>query len=274
MNDSARLQKSDLVYGRHAVISGLENESERIEKIWLQRGLHFPGRLTEMIRISVRHGAVLQTVDRQALDRLTGGARHQGIALRISLVDYLDLRTWLDKTGSGPATLLILDEIQDSGNIGAIFRSAAAARVGGIVIPKHGSAPIGGTAMKTSAGTVNQVPVIRVGNIRTSIQELKKHNFRVTGISEKAPASIVGMEHAERSVLVFGNEGSGIRAINLRECDDLRSIPMTGPAGSLNVSAAVAIVLYERLREKILSGEILEKRLDFPENQHRLPDAD
>lgn len=260
MIDSHEHQNEDLVFGRHAVISSLDNSMDRIEKIWVQRGLHFPGRLNESIRAASKSGTVVHFVDRRALDRLTGGSVHQGIALRMSLIDYLTLRDWLKTVSERNALALVLDGIQDSGNVGAIFRTAAAAGVDGIIVPRHGSAPIGGTAMKTSAGTINQIPVVRAGNLRNGLQDLKADGFRVIGITEKASRSVIGMESPERLVLVFGNESNGIRPIDLKECDDTLSIPMTGPAGSLNVSAAVAIVLYERLRNRLEGTDESEKK--------------
>lgn len=260
MIDSPKHRNEDLVYGRHAVISCLKDSMERIEKIWVQKGLHFPGRLNESIRVAAKSGTVVHYVDRRALDRLTGGSAHQGLALRMSLIDYLALKDWLKTVAERTALALVLDGIQDSGNIGAIFRTAAAAEVDGIIVPRHGTAPIGGTAMKTSAGTVNRIPVIRAGNLRNSLQDLKTEGFRVIGITEKASRSVVGMESPERLALVFGSESNGIRPIDLKECDDTLSIPMTGPAGSLNVSAAVAIVLYERLRNRLARTLESEKK--------------
>ncbi len=163
MNEPQIKHLTDLMFGRHSVLSCLETDGGKVEKIWIQKGLHFPDRLNSLIHSVSKTGTTLHFVDRQALDRLTNRASHQGIALRMAATQYLDLEDWLLTKNNLPATLLVLDGIQDSGNIGAIFRSAAAAKVDAIILPRHGIAPLGATAMKASAGTLNHVNAIRVG---------------------------------------------------------------------------------------------------------------
>lgn len=240
---------SDLVYGRHAVQNSMESDAERVEKVWIQKGLRFSDNITRLVKRVKTSGAVVQYVDKKVLDRLTRRSNHQGIVLRQAAVAPVDLGVWLQSAGSAAESLVLaLDGVQDPGNFGAIFRSAAAAGAGAVVFPKRGSAPLGATAMKTSAGTLNSVPAIRVSNLRNALDILRKNGFFIIGISEKADQSIVDMNPPSRTVILAGSEDRGIRPIHQACCDEIRSIPMSGPAGSLNVSVAVAIVLYEIVR--------------------------
>jgi 23S rRNA (guanosine2251-2'-O)-methyltransferase len=253
MKNNKTGQTQDIVYGRHAVLAVFDKEKGQIEKIWTQKGLHFPVKIIDNIRESVTMGAVVQYVDRRALDRLTEGANHQGIALRKSSATIYGLEEWLEKYNKPILSVLILDGIQDPGNLGAIFRTASSADINAIIMPKHASAPMGGAAMKASAGTLNSIPAIKVTNLRSAISLLKKAGFYTVGISEKARDNIIRMPEFDRLALVFGSEYRGIRPLVYRECDEVRSIPMIGPAKSLNVSSAVAIVLYERLRSGMVT---------------------
>ncbi|MCD4654561.1 23S rRNA (guanosine(2251)-2'-O)-methyltransferase RlmB [bacterium] len=242
---------SDIVFGKHGVVYALENEVEQIEKIWVQLSLRFSGKIGDLIERAKKHGAVIQYVDKRSLDRISNGAPHQGICLRSSAVNILRLDQWLKQIKNDTSVIVVvLDCVQDPGNIGAIFRSAAASGVQGIIFPKRGSAPLGATAMKTSAGTIKTIPAIRVTNLRSSLQKLQDKGFFVIGLSEKSEKTIVNMVPTRKVALVFGSEDKGIRPINASQCDELRAIPMRGPAGSLNVSAAVSITLYELIRSK------------------------
>lgn len=242
---ASKSNQQDVIFGRHAVLSVMEQKSNSVERIWVQKGLHYPRRLQQIIRSAAGTGVVVQHVDRPALDRITGNANHQGIAVRTALVTYLNLESWLDEVAEKEVCVLVLDSIQDPGNLGAIFRTAAAAGVGAIIIPRHSTAPLGGTAMKASAGTLHRIPVIKVGNLRQAVGILKERGFGVTGISEKGSDILENISVDRKKAFIFGSEDRGIRLLLQRECDEILRIPLTGPAGSLNVSASVAIVLYE-----------------------------
>lgn len=240
----------EIIYGRHSVQMCLEKDMTSVEKLWIQSGTKIPATLKKLIDEVRKTGAVVQVVQRQPLDRITDGGAHQGIAVRTAAVSFTSLQDWLNAQTGKEILVLILDGVQDPGNMGAIFRSASAAGVNGIILPKKGSAPLGATAMKRSAGTLNQVPAIRVTNVRNTIQYLQKRGFFVFGLSEKAEDTIVDMGRPDRTAILVGSEDRGVRAINATQSDGMRSIPLIGAAGSLNVSAAVAIVLYELTRHR------------------------
>jgi 23S rRNA (guanosine2251-2'-O)-methyltransferase len=245
MTKKSKPTEQDIIFGRHAVSSVLEKGEASIEKIWVQKGLHFPSHLHDQIRRAARQGMVIQYVDRPALERITNRGNHQGVAVRTALVSFTGLDEWLGRNLSKNLLVLVLDGIQDPGNLGAVIRTAAAAGVDAVIIPKHATAPLGGAAMKASAGTLNRIPVIKVSNLRNAVVELKENGFYVTGISEKGSGSITDIPVCGKTAFVFGSEERGIRMLLQKQCDTIRRIPLTGPAGSLNVSAAVAIVLYE-----------------------------
>lgn len=245
MAETNKLTEKDIIFGRHAVLSVLEKDDASIEKIWVQKGLHFPQHLHDQIRQAARTGVVVQYVDRPALERLTSKGNHQGLAVRTALVAFTGLEEWLGCNPLENLLVLVLDGIQDPGNLGAVIRTAAAAGVDAVIVPKHDTAPLGGAAMKASAGTLNRIPVIKVGNLRNALVLLKETGFSVTGISEKGSDSLADIPVGGKTAFLFGSEDRGIRMLLQRQCDTIRRIPLTGPAGSLNVSAAVAIVLYE-----------------------------
>lgn len=249
MNSS---QRDDLVFGRHPAESILKSEQNTIDRIWLQQDIQFPNSFNSLLFSAKRRGIKLNYVDRKTLDRLTEGAVHQGVVIRIAACRTIDYYSLIESIESmNDAIILVLDHVQDPRNLGAIFRSAAAAQISGIIFPKHGSAPLSGTAMKASAGTLTAIPAIQVGNLADTLRDLKKREYWVVGISHDGVTNLASSAFPRRLVCVFGGEDTGLRPVIRKECDEIRSIPMHGPAGSLNVSVAVGIVLYECVRSRL-----------------------
>ncbi len=243
--------ETSLIYGRHAVLDFIERHPGRMEKIWIRHNGNFSESIWKRIKEAKKAGAVVQRVDRQALDRMADGQLHQGIVARVAVCSVLQFKQWLtelDPTAEH-SVVIVLDGVQDPRNLGAVFRSGAAASVDGILIARRGAAPFSATAMKASAGTLDCVPAVRVSNIRQALQMLQKSGYWVLGVTEKAEAALPQCKMSGRVVLVFGSEGKGIKPINLKSCDETVRIPMVGPAGSLNISSAVSIVLYEFIRQ-------------------------
>ncbi|MBN1356262.1 23S rRNA (guanosine(2251)-2'-O)-methyltransferase RlmB [bacterium] len=225
-------------------------DGRRVEKLWILHRLSGVDPFRRLAQDSRKKGIAVSYVSRQALDRMTGSSSHQGLAARLAVIDTLGYEAWrkaLPRPGN-PALVLVLDQVVDPGNLGNIFRTASAASVHGIMVPKHGTAPFSPAAFKASAGTLDRVPVTRVANISNGMKRLKDEGFWVVGISMEAPTPIFAEPFPERVVLVVGSEGRGIRPMVRKTCDEIRSIPLTGAAGSINVASAVAIVLYEIIR--------------------------
>jgi 23S rRNA (guanosine2251-2'-O)-methyltransferase len=243
-------EDTNIIYGRHPVTQCFKRQHDKIEHMWLQSTLTEHDRFRRMISEARKSGIVVSLVNRKTLDRLTQGGVHQGVAVRLSAIKLWEFSPWLDQLpdGNRPAVVLALDQIRDPGNMGNIFRTASAAAVDGILIPKHESAPFSPAAVKASSGTLDMVPAARVVNLSRSIETLKTKGFWAVGISPEGSGTIQESPFPERVIIVVGSEGSGIRPSVTKICDDVRSIPLTGEAGSINVASAVAVVLYEIIR--------------------------
>jgi 23S rRNA (guanosine2251-2'-O)-methyltransferase len=195
-------------------------------------------------------------VSSRILDRLAGGQKHQGVVARIAAYRYLPFDDLLQQVAasSGSSWILVLDGVTDPRNFGALLRTAEAVGVNYIIIPKDRSVEVTPLVVKASAGAAHHINISRVTNLRRTIRELKQHNYWTVGLDSQGRNSIYDKTYPDRLVIVLGSEGHGIRPINLRECDFIVSIPMLGKVGSLNVSVAGAVFLYELLRQRQRRG--------------------
>ncbi|MBI5754128.1 23S rRNA (guanosine(2251)-2'-O)-methyltransferase RlmB [Candidatus Peregrinibacteria bacterium] len=173
-------------------------------------------------------------------------AVHQGFIGLISPGKLLrEYREFIDGLSVGPDTaLVVLGELQDPQNVGAIIRSAAAFGIAGVLIPEHNQAPITGTVVKVSAGMAFRVPLVSIGNVNTTARDLKERGFWIYGLEGNAPKNIATEKFDAPAVFILGNEATGIRLKTRELCDILLSIPMNPGCESLNVSASAAVALY------------------------------
>jgi 23S rRNA (guanosine2251-2'-O)-methyltransferase len=194
--------------------------------------------------VRVRHGSG------EVLDRMARG--HQGAVARVALREYLPPEAAVEGPRGG-RLLLVLDGIQDPQNLGAVLRVAEGigARV---VLPERGSAPLSEAVARSSAGAVERVPVVRVGNLRRSLDQLKNEGFRVVGLDASGPV-LFGLDLSGDLALVLGAEGTGLRRLTREGCDVLASLPMSGQVASLNVATAAAAAGYEAVRQRRFSGK-------------------
>ncbi|MBN1552146.1 23S rRNA (guanosine(2251)-2'-O)-methyltransferase RlmB [bacterium] len=250
----AKKQYDNLIYGRHPVSEYLKEFPDRLEHLWVQASLSGQDQFRLLIKEAKAAGAVVSFVDRTVLNRLAGGGSHQGIVLRFSECSLQSFQDWQLKTRDSRKLVIALDEIQDPQNLGSIARTAAAVPVDGILVPKRHGSPFSSTAMKASAGTLASVPLIRTSNLAQSLSSLKHDGMWIVGISMESSRSVLEFHCDTPTVLVFGNENKGLRPIIRKACDDIYSIPLWGPSGSLNVSVAAAIVLYEIVRKRLQSS--------------------
>lgn len=199
-----------------------------------------------------RLGLPIRQLESQALNRLVGGERHQGIAAKVAAYSYSDFSALLQDLSASPGTevILVLDSVTDPRNFGALLRCAEAAGVGHVVISKDRSVGVTPTVFKASAGAASHLRIYRVTNLRRSVDSLKELGFWVVGLSAGASQSLYGRIYPERVVVVVGAEGKGIRPLIEQECDFIVSIPMKGKISSLNVAVAAGVFLYEVLRQR------------------------
>ncbi len=233
----------DWIWGWHAVEAALTNP-RRGEPLHL---LATPER-AKQIQAKFGRIAALEDADNHAIgQKLPQGAVHQGVALRPAPLDDVDLADFAPRSG---AVILMLDQVTDPQNVGAILRSAAAFGVTGVVIQDRNAPKLSGALAKAAAGAVDAVPVARVVNLSRALEELSNLGWRAVGLDGEADRGLHEVLDGAATVLVLGSEGEGLRRLVAEHCDELAKIPMPGGFESLNVSAAAAISLYEAARQR------------------------
>lgn len=242
----------DVLIGRNAVIEALRSE-RGINKILLAEGDR-EGSVKEILSLAGERGIVVQSVNRSKLEAVAGGLRHQGVLAYVSPVAYAELEDILKRAEEKeePPFLLLLDELEDPHNLGALLRTADAAGVHGVLIPKRRSVPLNATVAKTSAGAVEYVPVARIGNISQTLRELKQRGMWVAGADMDGEQAYYEADLTGPLVLVVGSEGHGMSRLTREHCDFVVRMPMAGRINSLNASVAGSILMYEVMRQRLL----------------------
>ncbi|MBP2027910.1 23S rRNA (guanosine2251-2'-O)-methyltransferase [Acetoanaerobium pronyense] len=238
-----------IISGRNPVIEALGSD-RNIDVIYI-KAKEKEGSIKKIIAIAKEKKIIIKEVDRKKLDELAEGSAHQGVVAIASEYKYYELEDVLeDIKNKGEAPFfVILDEIEDPHNLGAIIRSAEGAGVHGVIIPKRRSATITQVVEKASAGAVSYMPVIKVTNLALTIDKLKDEGLWIYGLDmDGAPYHNQDMKGSV--ALIIGNEGKGISRLLKEKCDYKVSIPMKGKVGSLNASVAASIVIYEALRQR------------------------
>ena len=240
----------DMLAGRNAVMEALKGSS-RINRLMVADGSS-EGSIRELIAVAKEKGVPVQFLERSKLDSMAKGIRHQGVLAQVSPVEYVELEDILSKAREKQedSFIILLDELEDPHNLGAILRSADAAGAHGVLIPKRRSCPLSATVAKTSAGAVEHVPVARIGNIVQTIKALKEEGLWVAG------ADMDGKNYYEADLtgpllLVVGSEGQGIGRLVKEQCDFIVRIPMLGAINSLNASVAGSVLMFEVTKQRL-----------------------
>lgn len=241
----------DVLIGRNAVTEALR-AGRGINKILLADGDR-EGQVSEIVALAKERGIVLQFVDRGKIESVAGGLRHQGVLAYVAPVAYAELEDILAKAEAAgePPFLLLLDELEDPHNLGALLRTADATGVHGVLIPKRRSVPLTATVAKTSAGAVEYVPVARIGNISQTLKALKEKGFWVAGADMDGKQNYYEADLTGPLVLVVGSEGKGMGRLTKEQCDFIVKMPMVGKINSLNASVAGSILMYESMRQRL-----------------------
>jgi 23S rRNA (guanosine2251-2'-O)-methyltransferase len=242
--------ESEIVYGLHPVLEMLRS-GRRIGKLYLS--LHKSERENNEIRLLARQQRVpLVAVHKEELTAIAGTTKHQGVAAMISSESYQDLDALLAVSAKrqDPPFFFLLDSVEDPRNLGAILRTAEAAGVHGVILPKRRAARLSPVVGKTSAGATAHLPIARVTNLSQTIDQLKKEEIVIVGMDATSKTSYLQSDFRGPVAIVVGGEGGGIHRKVLERCDQVISLPMRGVVESLNVSVAVGIVAYEVLRQR------------------------
>ena len=241
------------IVGRNSVLELLRGGEREIELIQIAQGRDHP-RLRQITSLAQKKGIRCEFVPRSELDKLEPTIPHQGVIALASPKKYLELGTLLEQIqaerGEHPPLIVMLDGVQDPRNLGAITRTADAAGVDGIVIPKNRAAGVTTTVHKASAGSAEYIPVAQVTNLARTIERIKASDFWVIGADQDAPLIYTQADFTVPLCLVLGNEAEGLRRLVREKCDSLVRLPMHGHLPSLNVSVAAGVLLYEVLRQR------------------------
>lgn len=236
-------------YGFHPVLEALRSGKE-IERILLKKGSRGHS-IDEILKICKDRQIPIQEVPVEKLNRVTSKP-HQGVIAFIGVVEYQHVESIvpvLFEQGKTPL-LLILDRVTDVRNVGAICRSAVCAGAHAVVVPSRGSAQINEDAVKSSAGAIHQIPLCRSYNLKDTLLFLKDSGISIIGVTEKTNTFMYDVDLSAPLALIMGSEEDGISPEYLKLCDATIKIPMTGPVGSLNVSVAAGVSLFEVVRQR------------------------
>ncbi len=228
-----------LLAGIHAVREALR-AGRPIERVSIARGAG-GARLQEIIDLCRQAGVPVRFEPREALDRMSRSAPHQGVVAVAAAQRASKLEDVLARAG----LLVVLDGVEDPHNFGAIIRTAYAAGATAVVAPERRAAPLSEAAAKAAAGALSLLPVVRVTNINRALEEMKQAGFWIYGVDERGSTAYYEAEYSDPAALVFGGEGRGLHELTRKRCDFLLRIPMSGQIASLNVSVAAGIVLFD-----------------------------
>ncbi|MGN0568173.1 MAG: 23S rRNA (guanosine(2251)-2'-O)-methyltransferase RlmB [Acutalibacteraceae bacterium] len=242
-------KKEGLIVGRNAVMQALES-GRTIDSVTVAEGQR-GGQAAKIIEICREKKIPVKYADSRKLDKLCGGAAHQGVAAFAAAHDYAeldDIFNLAQSRGESPF-IVICDGLEDPHNLGAILRTAEAAGVHGVIIPKRNSVTLNYTVAKTSAGAIEYVPVVKVTNIAGTIDTLKDRGVWVFG-ADMDGTPWTELDFTGSAALVIGSEGRGLSKLVREKCDFIASLPMKGKINSLNASVAAGILMFEASRQR------------------------
>ncbi len=244
------MEQSTVIFGIRAIIEAIESGST-LEKVYLQKGLR--GDLFFQLDKTLKKNKIsTSVVPVEKLNRLSKHNNHQGAVARISPIEFVDLETIIEDVQSKSKTplFLILDQVSDVRNFGAIIRTAECTGVDAIIIQKSGSAPVNAETIKTSAGAAFKLPICKVDHIKDAIFQLKAADIKLVAATEKTEESVFDIDLKQPTAIIMGSEHKGVSNSILKMADYRGKLPLLGEIGSLNVSVACGAFLYETLRQR------------------------
>jgi 23S rRNA (guanosine2251-2'-O)-methyltransferase len=246
---------AEIIAGRNSVLEALK-AGRSLNKILIAKGER-QGSIRDIFSQAKEQGLVIQEVEAAKLDQLAAGVRHQGVIALAAPVAYAEIDDILSAAynKNEPPFLVLLDELADPHNVGAILRTADATGVHGVLLPKRRSCPLTQAVAKTSAGAIEHVPVARIGNVAQTLKGLKKQGLWVVGADMDGEKNYYEADLTGPVVIVVGSEGQGMGRLTREACDFVVRIPMKGKITSLNASVACSLLLYEILRQRELKAK-------------------
>jgi 23S rRNA (guanosine2251-2'-O)-methyltransferase len=242
------------VFGLHAVRTLLQRHANKVVQLYVQRGRD-DARIDEVLKLADEHRIKVEQRSSQEMDKLASGESHQGAIAQLKKIDYLGegaLDEVLDKAGTVPL-VLVLDGVTDPHNLGACMRTADAAGVHAVIVPRDRAAGLSPVVRKVAAGAAETVPLVQVTNLARTLRWLKERGLWLVGTDDEATQSIYTAKLSGPMAVVMGAEGAGMRRLTKEHCDLLVNIPMQGVVESLNVSVATGVTLFEVVRQRTVA---------------------
>ena len=243
---------NSFIYGKNAVIEALESGTREFNRILISNTSRSDEKIEKIKELAKTAGVVFQFVGKEKLNQIAQEARHQGVIAQVSPIKYVDLDEFIDSNNNEYTSVVILDGVEDSHNLGAIIRSCVCAGVKGIILPSRRGVLVNSTVEKTSAGAVNHISIIKVNSIVNAVQRLKEKNYWVIAADHHSKDNYYDIDYTDMNfALIMGAEHSGISKSLLKLSDFKVKIPMLTNFNSLNVSNAAAIILFESVKQKL-----------------------
>ncbi len=237
---------STIIYGKNAVIEALEKGEREFNKILISNSVHSDTKIEHIKELARRQGIVYQFVSKEKMNTLEPDGKHQGVIAQIAPIKYVELEDFIEKHKGELSSVVVLDGVEDSHNVGAIMRSCVCAGIKGIIIPSRRGVLVNSTVEKTSAGAVNHIDIIKTNSLVNAIQKLKENDYWVIASDHHAEHNHFDIDYTDMNfVIIMGAEHAGISKSLLKLADFRVKIPMLTNFNSLNVSNATAIILFE-----------------------------
>lgn len=241
--------ENELLGGKNPIVEALRSGRE-LNKIWIAEGLNKKS-IGEILSLAREAKVIVQSVPKQKLDGMLD-VNHQGIIASVAAYSYAELDDLFKIAAEREEDplFLILDELEDPHNLGSILRTADAAGVHGVIIPRRRSVGLTAVVAKASTGAIEHIPVVRVNNLSQTVEELKKRNVWIAGTDARGSADYRTMDATLPLAIIIGSEGKGMSRLLKEKCDFLYHLPMKGRVTSLNASVAASLLMYEVLRKR------------------------
>lgn len=247
---------SDIIFGKNSVLEALIAGNREINKILISKNIHSDNKLNKIKDIAKEQGIIFQFVAKEKFLPYQE-FNHQGIIAQISPIKYMDLDEFLEQKKEDYQSLVILDGVEDSHNLGAIIRTCVCAGVSGIIIPSRRNVQVNAVVEKTSAGAINHIPIIKVNSLVNAVQRLKNSDWWVVATDASAKDNYYDVKYNDMNfAIIMGAEHAGVSKSLLKLSDFIVKIPMQNNFNSLNVSNALSAIIFETLRQKLTCKKV------------------
>lgn len=259
------MDEIEVIYGKNSILEALMAGEREFNKILISTSIHSDNKLNQIKKLAQEKGIIFQFVPTEKFQQWSE-YNHQGVVAQISPIKYMDLDDFIQKKHEN-ASLVVLDGVEDSHNLGAIIRTCVCAGVDAIIIPSRRNVQINAIVDKTSAGAINHIPIIKVNSLVSAIQKLKNNDWWVIATDASAKDNYYSIDYCDMNfALILGAEHAGVSKSLIKEADFLVKIPMLKDFNSLNVSNALSAIIFETVRQKLNKLDQSKKKCIIEKN--------